>query len=107
VLRLSCELDNIFRDMRKLLFKRLFAFFLFRIRRHGVYVTTILCRVAYAGFAHMQALCCICRLCAYAGFMLHMQALRICRLCRLYMLIVLCRCHVLFYTDTGIIVTLM
>ena len=34
----------IFRDVRKLLFKRLFAFFLFRIRRHGVHITTILCR---------------------------------------------------------------
>ena len=34
---------NIFRDVRKLLFKRLFAFFLFRIRRHGVHIT-ILCR---------------------------------------------------------------
>jgi len=34
--------DEIFRDVTKLLFKRLFAFFLFRIRRHGVYITTIL-----------------------------------------------------------------
>ena len=30
--------------MRKLLFKRLFAFFLFRIRRHGVQNATVLCR---------------------------------------------------------------
>jgi hypothetical protein len=34
---------NTFRYVINLLFKRLFAFFLFRIRRHGVLTSTVVC----------------------------------------------------------------